>query len=122
ISCLAVALPNITRDLHASPLAASLMIIVPQLVGTALMLPTGRLGDLAGRRRSYLWALAIFALSSLSIVAVPDPTLLVLLQVPQAAAAAAVWANSAAVLYESLRGPHFRRALGYYIGAVSAGD
>lgn len=119
---LAVAVPAVSRALHATPLQSSLVVVVPQLVSTVLMLPFGALGDRLGRRRCYLAALVIFATATGLLGAAPDIWSVVVLQVLQAAAVAAIWANSAALLFESLDGGRFRNALGFYIAAISLAD
>lgn len=119
---LAVAVPSIARDLGSTTFASSLIVVTPQLVGTVLLLPCGRASDLFGRRRCYVAALMLFTAASLVMVFVPDVWSLIALEVVQAAAVAAVWANSAALLYESLDERSFRHALGYYIAAISVAD
>jgi MFS family permease len=86
------------------------------------MLPSGRLSDIVGRRRSYLTALTAFSLASAGICAAPDIWVMMGFQVAQAAAVAAVWANSVALLFDSLIGHQFRMALGCYIAAISIAD
>jgi len=56
---LVAALPEIGADLDASRASTSWVLALPMLVGS-VMLPTfGRLGDLKGQRRVFLWGLAI---------------------------------------------------------------
>lgn len=119
---LAVAVPAVSRALRAAPLQSSLVVVVPQLMSTVLLLPFGVLGDRLGRRRCYLTALAVFTVATALLGASPDIWFLIGMQVAQAAGVAAIWANSAALLFESLDGRRFRNALGLYIASISLAD
>ena len=60
-----LALPGITRDLHASAAQAVWVINAYQVGTLGLMLPCATLGDLVGYRRVYLSGLALFTAASL---------------------------------------------------------
>lgn len=62
---LVAAIPQISSDLQTSRAATSWVLALPMLVGS-VMLPTfGRLGDLHGQRRVFLWGLAVCATTAL---------------------------------------------------------
>jgi DHA2 family multidrug resistance protein-like MFS transporter len=60
-----LALPGITRDLHASAAQAVWVVNAYQVATLGLLLPLATLGDLIGYRRVYLAGLALFTMASL---------------------------------------------------------
>src|SRR4051794_9343080 len=64
-SILTIALPDITRSLHASVVDVMWIVLGFQLVITSLLLPFSRLSDMKGRVRAYNLGFAIFTLASM---------------------------------------------------------
>ncbi|MGI8556895.1 MAG: MFS transporter [Solirubrobacteraceae bacterium] len=62
-----VALPSIQRDLHSSTSGLEWTINAYTLAFAVLLVTGGRLGDIFGRRRMFLFGVVVFGLSSLSI-------------------------------------------------------
>ncbi|MBC9717777.1 MFS transporter [Streptomyces sp. TRM66268-LWL] len=60
-----VALPAIQRDLHFSQTGLSWVVNSYLIVFAGLLLLSGRLGDLVGGKRVFLWGLAVFTAASL---------------------------------------------------------
>jgi MFS family permease len=121
-SSLGVAVPAVTRHLHASPLDSTLIVITPALVSTTLLLTLGRVGDLLGRRGCYLLGLSVFTLASFCLGFAPSVWLFLGLQACVAIGVAAVWANSAAILLDALDAGPFHRGLGIYIATISVAE
>ena len=118
-STLSVAVPVIVRHFQAGTLAATFILLTPSVASTALMLTMGRLGDLAGRRTTYLAALGLFTVASLFAGAAPSAGLLIALEALQAAATAAIWANNAALVLELVPVERANHALGLYFASIS---
>lgn len=59
-----VALPGIARDLKVDPASAIWVVNAYQLAAALVMLPLGKIADIAGHRRVYLICLAIFTAAS----------------------------------------------------------
>jgi MFS family permease len=72
-----VALPSIQKDLHASLSALEWVINAYTLTFAVLLVTGGRLGDIFGRRRAFLFGVVVFALSSATIGFAPNETWLV---------------------------------------------
>src|SRR5919204_5477153 len=72
-----VALPSIQSDLGASLSALEWTINAYTLVFAVLLVTGGRLGDIFGRRRMFLFGVVVFALSSAAIGLAPDQDWLV---------------------------------------------
>ena len=67
-----VALPSIQRDLKASISSLEWTVNAYTLTFAVLLVTGGRLGDIFGRRRMFLFGVAVFALSSALCGLAPD--------------------------------------------------
>src|SRR2546421_29543 len=72
-----VALPSIQRDLHASISSLEWTVNAYTLTFAVLLVTGGRLGDIFGRRRMFLFGVVVFAVSSAAIGLAPNDTWLV---------------------------------------------
>lgn len=89
VTIVAVALPSMQRDLHASAPSIQWVVSGYALTFALVLVTAGRLGDAIGRRRIFLLALAGFVLCSAAAGAAPTITLLVVARLAQGVAAAA---------------------------------
>jgi EmrB/QacA subfamily drug resistance transporter len=112
VSSLEVALPVVTRHLHAGPTAASWLLLSYLLVTTVLIMVFGRLADMIGRRRLYLVGLGLFTAASFGCGAAPNVGFALSMRVLQAIGAAAVMANTTALLTDVFPGARLAPALG----------
>src|SRR5881398_3258710 len=78
-----VALPSIQRDLHASLSALEWTVNAYTLTFAVLMVTGGRLGDIFGRRRMFLFGVVVFGLSSVVLGFAPSDGALVGLRAVQ---------------------------------------
>ena len=67
-----VALPSIQKELGASLPALEWTVNIYTLTFAVLLVTGGRLGDILGRRRMFLFGVVVFALSSAAIGLAPD--------------------------------------------------
>jgi MFS family permease len=67
-----VALPSIQRDLDASISSLEWTVNAYTLTFAVLLITGGRLGDIFGRRRMFLFGVVVFAVSSAAIGLSPD--------------------------------------------------
>ena len=67
-----VALPSIQRDLHATLSALEWTVNAYTLTFAVLLVTGGRLGDIFGRRRMFLFGVVVFGLSSAAIGFAPN--------------------------------------------------
>ena len=97
---IAVALPRLIVDLHAS-LSSAGWLVTGYLIAMASLQPVaGRLGDRIGRRPLVLGGLALFAGASLAAALSPDLQLLIVFRIAQGVAGALVFPNGMALLRE----------------------
>ncbi|MGI4812486.1 MAG: MFS transporter [Janthinobacterium lividum] len=83
-----LALPAIRSSLHASSAELQLIVSVYTSAFAVLLVTGGRLGDMFGRKRMFMWGMAGFVVSSALCAAAPNGAVLVLGRVLQGAAAA----------------------------------
>ena len=112
-----VILPSIGRSLHANFSQLEWVISGYMLPFAALLLPAGAWSDFAGRKRTTLIGLGIFAIASLLCGLAPTANWLVAARVVQGAAAALLPTASIAVMGHAFRGEERLRAFAFF-GAV----
>jgi EmrB/QacA subfamily drug resistance transporter len=122
LAALNVAVPVVVRHFHASPVAATWVVLVPQLASTAFMVSFGRLADVIGRRSLFLFGVGGFTAASLLCGAAPNVWLLVTIEVVQSVASGAIFANSAAILIDLFPPARLSHVLGVYIAAASVAE
>jgi EmrB/QacA subfamily drug resistance transporter len=114
-----VALPSIQRDLGAS-LPALEWIVNGYTLSFAVLLATGgRLGDIFGRRRMFLFGVVIFALSSATAGLAADTTSLVVSRVVQGVGAALMMPATLSIVTDAFPPEERGKAMGTWAG-VSA--
>jgi len=120
-SVINVALPDIAREFAVDPSSASWFVLSFLLAVTVLLLPAGRLGDIAGHGRMYLWGSVVFGLGGLACGFAPSASALIVARVAQGLGSAMVMSTSPALLTQSV--PPGRRgfALGFMSTALYVG-
>jgi EmrB/QacA subfamily drug resistance transporter len=98
---LIIALPNLERSLHTSLLELVWVILAYLISSTVLVLTAGRLSDVFGRKKAYVGALALFAVTSLGAGFAADGTQLILWRVVQGIAGAFIFANAPALVADA---------------------
>ena len=114
-----VALPSIQRDLKASLSSLEWTVNAYTLTLAVLMITSGRLGDIFGRRRLFLIGVTVFGSSSLVLGLSPNDGVLVAFRAVQGVGAACMMPASLAIITQAFP-PHQRgTAIGTWAG-VSA--
>ena len=93
-----LALPDITRELNASPAQSIWVINAYQIATLALLLPLATLGDIVGYRRVYLVGMAVFVTASLACAMATSLTTLALARMIQGVGAAGIMSVNAALV------------------------
>ncbi|MFD8565800.1 MFS transporter [Streptomyces sp. NPDC059639] len=117
VTIVAVALPTIQRDLHASAAQVQWVVSGYALTFALALVTAGRLGDALDRRRIFLLALGAFVLCSAACGAAPDVTLLVVARLAQGLAAGCMAPQNSALIQQMFRGAERGRAFGLF-GAI----
>ncbi len=114
-----VALPSIQRDLHASLQALEWTMNAYTLTFAVLMVTGGRLGDIFGRRRLFLFGVAVFGAFSLAIGLAPNDALLVAFRAAQGMGAAFMMPATLSIITQAFPSEQRGTAIGTWAG-VSA--
>lgn len=109
-----VALPTIGRDIAAGEAVLELVVAGYGVSYAVLLVLGGRLGDLFGRRRLFLWGMAAFGVTSLACGLAPDAWTLVVARVAQGAASAAMLPQVLATIQSATAGARRARAMSLY--------
>src|SRR2546423_11869821 len=112
ITVVNVALPNIDKELHTSFTDLQWVVDAYALTLAATMLNAGSLGDLLGRKRVFLVAIALFTAASALCGAAQSPTWLILARGAQGIGGAGLFAGPPAVLSPGVPRRAGRPALG----------
>ena len=108
------ALPFIQQDLHANEAATQLVVSAYAATYAVFLITGGRLGDLYGRRRVFLAAMAGFSLASLWCGLASSAVMLVIGRILQGAAAAVMAPQALASIHAIFPENYKQRALGLY--------
>jgi EmrB/QacA subfamily drug resistance transporter len=116
-----LALPSIGRELEVSIESSRWVVQSFLLVNAVLLLPAGRLGDLLGHRRVYLFGFALFGVTSIACGLAGSFAVLVVGRVLQGLGAAMLIAVSPALLTTAFPPEKRGRALGVMSTATYIG-
>ena len=116
-----VALDSITASLHASATQLELIVALYGVAFAVCLAMGSKLGDNYGRRRLFMWGVAIFSLASLLCGLANSITALLAARTLQGAGAALIVPQILATLHVTLKGTAHARAISLYggIGGVS---
>ena len=114
-----VALPSIQRDLHASLSALEWTINAYTLTFAVLLVTGGRLGDIFGRRRCFIFGVIVFGLASAAIGFAPNDTTLVAFRALQGVGAAFMMPATLSIITQAFPPEQRGMAIGTWAG-VSA--
>ncbi|MEU0430076.1 MFS transporter [Streptomyces sp. NPDC006290] len=118
VTIVAVALPSMQRDLHATAPSIQWVVSGYALTFALVLVTAGRLGDAIGRRRIFLLALAAFVLCSAAAGAAPTITLLIVARLAQGVAAGCLAPQNSALIQQMFRGAERGRAFGLFGATV----
>jgi EmrB/QacA subfamily drug resistance transporter len=118
VTIVAVALPTVQRDLHASPAQVQWVVSGYALTFALALVTAGRLGDALDRRRIFLLALSAFVVFSAACGAAPGITLLVVARLAQGLAAGFMAPQNSALIQQMFRGAERGRAFGFFGATV----
>jgi EmrB/QacA subfamily drug resistance transporter len=118
ITVVNVALPNIERELHTSFTDLQWVVDAYALTLAATMLNAGSLGDLLGRKRVFLVAIALFTIASALCGAATSPLGLIVARGAQGIGGAGMFAVSLAIISQEFHGRERGTAFGVWGATV----
>lgn len=116
-----IALPAIQSDFGADLTTVEWVVVAYLLIVGSLLLPTGRLGEVATFKRVYLAGFAVFTAASVLCGLAPSEGWLIAFRAVQAVGAAAIMAMGPAVIARTFDPSERGKALGLNGVAVSLG-
>lgn len=117
VSIVTVALPSIQTALLAGPTQLQLIVAGYALAFGLLLVPFGRLGDVYGRRRIWMIAIAGFGAMSLASGLSQTDTQLAIFRLLQGASAGMATPQTSGMIQQMFRGKERAKAFGFF-GAV----
>ncbi|PWG81178.1 MFS transporter [Pararcticibacter amylolyticus] len=109
-----VALPAIRTDLHASPADSQLVVSVYAAAYAVTLILGGRLGDIYGRKRVFIFGMLGFGIASALCGFAPSPAVLVTGRLLQGVMAAIMGPQSLASIHAIFPPEEKNRALSFY--------
>ena len=116
-----VALPTVAATFSLSAVALSWVPLMFLLGSSASVLAFGRLADMVGRKRVFVWGSLALAVASLLITVAPNGQILIALRALQGLCAAMLYATQAAIVTSVFPPAQRGRALGYIASSVYFG-
>jgi EmrB/QacA subfamily drug resistance transporter len=120
-SAVNVALPTIGVAFHMDAIALSWVATTYLLSSVLFLVPFGKIADIYGRKKIFLYGIAIFGAASLVMTLVPSADMLLLVRVVQGFGASMIFGTSVAILTSVFPPGERGRVLGIYITAVYFG-
>jgi EmrB/QacA subfamily drug resistance transporter len=115
-----VAIPSIIRDLGIGITQAEWANSIYSLVFAALLISVGRLGDVTGRRRLFVWGLVVFLAASIVTALAPSGTVLLVGRLLQGVGGALILPSTLSIVNATFRGRERAIAFGIW-GSVIGG-
>lgn len=121
MSAVGIILPAIQFDLKATAVELSWVAGSYILTLAAILLPVGRLADIYGRRRSFMWGTAVFILFTLCVSLVWSIQSLIVMRALQGIGAAMILSTATAIVTEIYPQEKRGKALGILAACVYLG-
>ena len=116
-----VALPLIGTEFHLGGVVLNWVVTAFVLASSVFVMPMGRLGDLYGRQRIFLWGVVLYGLGSAASFLAPGPEALIAARVFSGIGGSMVFGTSMAVLVAAYPATQRGRVLGINVGMVYFG-
>lgn len=120
-SAVNIALPSISSEFHMDAVSLSWVSTAYLLAAALFLVPFGRIADIYGRKRVFLYGIAIFTIASFLVTMVPSTPLLILARTLQGFGGALIYGTSIAILTSVFPPGERGRALGIYVTSVFVG-
>lgn len=120
-SSVGIALPDISREFHASATELSIVQLSFIFALAILILPIGRFADIHGRKRIFIWGVGLATLTTMAMGFIHSIEALIFFRFLQGAAAAMTNSSSLAILTTIFPPERRGRAMGVVAGAAYFG-
>ena len=121
ISSVFIALPSIEKELNADAVLLTWVVTAYLLSVGISLVPFGRLGDIYGRKRIFLWGMILFTISSLLAAFSISVPMLIFFRIFQGVGSAMIFTTRVAILTSVYPPGERGSVLGINVAAVYAG-
>ncbi len=120
-SAVNIALPAMGAEFHMDAISLSWIATAYLLAAALFLVPFGKIADIYGRKRIFLYGIAIFTFASFVMTMVPTTNMLITVRIIQGFGGAMIFGTSVAILTSVFSPGERGKALGIYITAVYLG-
>ena len=120
-SAVNIALPVMAAEFHLDAITLSWITTAYLLASAVFLVPFGKIADIYGRKRVFLYGIAIFTAASLLMTMVPSPELLIAIRLIQGFGGAMIFGTALAILSSVFPPGERGKMFGIYIMAVYLG-
>jgi EmrB/QacA subfamily drug resistance transporter len=120
-SAVNIALPALGAEFHMDAIALSWVATAYLLSSAVFLVPFGKIADIYGRKKIFLYGIFIFSLASLLMTMVPSTEMLIGIRVFQGLGSAMIFGTGVAIVTSAFPPGERGKALGIYITAVYLG-
>lgn len=120
-SAVNIALPVIGAEFSMDAISLSWIATAYLLASAVFLVPFGKIADIYGRKKVFLYGIAIFSISSLLMTMVPSTRMLILIRVLQGVGSAMIFGTGVALLTGIFPPGERGKVLGIYITSVYFG-
>ncbi|KKG15866.1 MFS transporter [Methanosarcina sp. 2.H.T.1A.6] len=120
-SAVNIALPTIGAEFHMNAIALSWVATAYLLSSAVFLVPFGKIADIYGRKKVFLYGISIFSLASLAMTMVPSTEILIGIRIVQGLGSAMIFGTGVAIVTSVFPPGERGKALGIYITAVYLG-
>lgn len=116
-----IALPTIASEFHMDVISLSWIATAYLLAAALFLVPFGKIADIYGRKKIFLYGIGIFAAASLAMTMVPSTNLMIVIRVIQGLGSGMIFGTTVAILTSVFPPGERGKALGIYITSVYFG-
>ncbi|WP_321420532.1 MFS transporter [uncultured Methanomethylovorans sp.] len=120
-SAVNIALPTLGAEFHMTAISLSWVATAYLLSSAIFLVPFGKIADIYGRKKIFLYGITIFSLCSLIMTMVPSTEMLIAIRVVQGLGSAMIFGTGVAIVTSVYPPGERGKALGIYITAVYIG-
>jgi EmrB/QacA subfamily drug resistance transporter len=120
-SAVNIALPALGAEFHMNAIALSWVATAYLLAAAVFLVPFGKIADIYGRKKVFLYGIVIFSLSSLAMTMVTSTEMLIGIRAVQGLGSAMMFGTGIAIVTSVFPPDERGKALGIYITAVYIG-
>lgn len=120
-SAVNIALPTIGAEFHMDAVALSWVATAYLLSSAVFLVPFGKIADIHGRKKIFLYGISIFAMASLVMTMVGSSEMLLFVRIIQGIGSSMIFGTTVAILTSTFSSGERGRALGIYITSVYLG-